>query len=351
MLLSVGMTHLQRELHTFPFLDCLLPSSASMMMRLLFGGLLLGICQALTAMPPLANTADHLALANKAMEYFDKSSDPFLAVQTSIDMLLEAGFEELDDIEPYAGKVIPGGRYFFTRNKSTLVAFAVGKDYQSGEGGFKVIGGHTDSPNLRVKPRSKRSAKSAPSIQIGVECYGGGLWHTWFDRDLGISGRVFLRKESGGIEQKLIKIDRAILRVPNLAIHLQSEEERKGFSPNKEDHLSPILAMAAKKGLSGNDDGNDDETQEKKKEEIPKDGWVEHQEPLLLKLLAAELDVEIEEIVDFELSLFDIQKAALGGFHSGEIILLVLAVLITLCSVTQFIVDPSTVRIHSLCST
>jgi aspartyl aminopeptidase len=349
-LLSVGMTHLQRELHTFPFLDCLLPSSASMMMRLLFGGLLLGICQALTAMPPLANTADHLALANKAMEYFDKSSDPFLAVQTSIDMLLEAGFEELDDIEPYAGKVIPGGRYFFTRNKSTLVAFAVGKDYQSGEGGFKVIGGHTDSPNLRVKPRSKRSAKSAPSIQIGVECYGGGLWHTWFDRDLGISGRVFLRKESGGIEQKLIKIDRAILRVPNLAIHLQSEEERKGFSPNKEDHLSPILAMAAKKGLSGNDDGNDDETQEKKKEEIPKDGWVEHQEPLLLKLLAAELDVEIEEIVDFELSLFDIQKAALGGFHSGEIILLVLAVL-TLCSVTQFIVDPSTVRIHSLCST
>jgi aspartyl aminopeptidase len=94
-----------------------------------------------------------------------------------------------------------GGKYYFTRNKSTLVAFAVGEKYKSGEGGFKVIGGHTDSPNLKVKPRSKRSAAKATSIQVGVECYGGGLWHTWFDRDLGVSGRVFCRTESGSIEQ------------------------------------------------------------------------------------------------------------------------------------------------------
>lgn len=268
-------------------------------------------------MPPLANTGEHLPLAGKAMEYFDKSSDPFLAVQTSIDMLVEAGFEELNDIEPYAGKVIPGGRYFFTRNKSTLVAFAVGKNYQPGQGGFKVIGGHTDSPNLRVKPRSKRSAKSGSSIQIGVECYGGGLWHTWFDRDLGISGRVFLRSEDGGITQRLIKIDRAILRVPNLAIHLQTAKEREGFSPNKEDHLSPILAMAAKAVLSESEEAKD--TPKQSKEETLKDGWVEHQEPLLLNLLASELGVEPKEIVDFELSLFDIQKASLGGVHSGEI--------------------------------
>eukprot|EP00980_Cylindrotheca_fusiformis_P011856 scaffold2817_cov130-Cylindrotheca_fusiformis.AAC.11 len=282
-------------------------------MRLLLGSLLLAICHGLTVMPPLAKTAEHLPLAGKAMEYFDKSSDPFLAVQTSIDMLVEAGFEELDDMEPYAGKIIPGGRYFFTRNKSTLVAFSVGKDYEAGRGGFKVIGGHTDSPNLRVKPRSKRSSKSAQSIQIGVECYGGGLWNTWFDRDLGISGRVFLRSETGGVTQRLIKIDRAILRVPNLAIHLQTAKEREAFSPNKEDHLSPILAMAAKKALS---EGSETEETDEKKEETPKDGWVEHQEPLLLKLLAEELDVEVDDIVDFELSLFDVQKAALGGIHS-----------------------------------
>ena len=149
-------------------------------MRVLFlVPILLDLAQALTSMPLLSNPAEHLPLAYKAMQYFDKSSDPFLAVQTSKDMLLEAGFEELDDLQPYTGKIVPGGRYFYTRNKSTLVAFAVGEDYRPGHGGFKVIGGHTDSPNLRVKPRSKRSDKAAKAIQIGVECYGGGLWHTW----------------------------------------------------------------------------------------------------------------------------------------------------------------------------
>lgn len=81
------------------------------------------------------------------------------------------------------------------------MAFAVGDNYEPGGGGFKVIGGHSDSPNLRVKPRSKRSGNKEKSIQVGVECYGGGLWHTWFDRDLGISGRVFCRSENGGIVQ------------------------------------------------------------------------------------------------------------------------------------------------------
>ena len=178
-----------------------------------------------------------------------------------------------------------------------------------------VIGGHTDSPNLKVKPRSKRSAKKAASIQVGVECYGGGLWHTWFDRDLGVSGRIFCRNADGKIQQSLVKIDRAIMRVPNLAIHLQTAEEREAFKVNKEDHLSPILAMAAQKALGGDEEGKGDEEEHSEKKE-PKDGWAEYQEPLLLQLLASELDVKVEDIVDFELNLFDIQKASLGGIHS-----------------------------------
>ena len=200
-----------------------------------------------------------------------------------------------------------GGKYYFTRNKSTLVAFAIGGGY-SGEGGFKVIGGHTDSPNLKVKPRSKRSAPKDRSIQIGAECYGGGLWHTWFDRDLGISGRVFVR-EGDAIVQKLVKIDRALLRIPNLAIHLQTAKEREAFKVNKEDHLSPILAGKIEDAL------NEKATDEKENKPT-KDGWTEHQEPLLVQLLASELGVETSDIVDFELNLFDIQKAALGGVHS-----------------------------------
>ncbi len=167
-------------------------------------------CQALSSitMPPMTTTGEHLPLARKAMEYFDNSSDPFHAVETSIDLLEEAGFEELDESGGTID-VAPGGKYYYTRNKSSLVAFAIGEKYKPGTGGFKIIGGHTDSPNLRVKPRSKRSAKTAKSIQIGAECYGGGLWHTWFDRDLGLSGRVFCRTKEGDVEcitQRLVKV-------------------------------------------------------------------------------------------------------------------------------------------------
>lgn len=105
------------------------------------------------------------------------------------------------------------------------------------------------------------------------------------------------------------------MRVPNLAIHLLTADERTAFKINKEDHLSPILAMAAQKALNG-DDGEKGDADEDSKEKTPKDGWTEYQEPLLLQLLAADLGVKVEDIVDFELNLFDIQKASLGGFHS-----------------------------------
>lgn len=212
-----------------------------------------------------------------------------------------------------------GGKYYFTRNKSTLVAFAIGGKFTAGGGGFKVIGGHTDSPNLKVKPRSKRSHKNSKSIQIGAECYGGGLWHTWFDRDLGLSGRVYVRQADGRtIVQKLIKIDRAVLRIPNLAIHLVAEADRKAFAVNKEDHLSPILAGKIEEALTGGgaDVDSNDTTDKKEKDKTTKDGWTEHQEPLLIQLLADELAVNTSDIVDFELNMYDIQKAALGGMQS-----------------------------------
>jgi aspartyl aminopeptidase len=164
---------------------------------------------------------------------------------------------------------------------------------------------------------------------------------TWFDRDLGLSGRVFVRSSaaswdsdnSGGggqkIEQRLVKIDRALLRISNLAIHLQTAKEREAFAYNKEDHLSPILAMEVKKALTGtttttNDDNKKDDSPSATSTEndgsssistaSKKDGWTEHQEPALLEILAHELGLEnANDIVDFELNLFDIQKAVIGG--------------------------------------
>jgi len=285
-------------------------------------------------MPPLTSIADHLPLAQKCMTYIDSSPDPYHCVQTTADILESKGFVELEEAAPYKDRVEAGGKYYFTKNKSTIVAFAVGDRYRPGNG-FKIIGGHTDSPNLKVKPRSKRSGGSG-SVQLAVECYGGGLWHTWFDRDLGISGRVLVRHaETGIVEQRLIKIDRAIVRIPNLAIHLQTAKEREAFAVNKEDHLQPILAMEVKRALSGggggsrddddddDDDGNvhsgdaaDGSGKKKREAKTEKDGWTEYQEPILLDIIASELNVEKSAIADFELNLFDVQRASLGGAKS-----------------------------------
>lgn len=133
--------------------------------------------------------------------------------------------------------------------------------------------------------------------------------HTWFDRDLGLSGRVLTRTKNGTIEQRLVKIDRPVLHIPNLAIHLQSADERKAFAVNKEDHLVPVLSLEVKKALLAKTEGDGSD-------EKVEDGWVEHQESLLLQLLAKELSVSTSDIVDFELNLFDIQKASLGGVYS-----------------------------------
>jgi aspartyl aminopeptidase len=134
----------------------------------------------------------------------------------------------------------------------------------------------------------------------------GGLWHTWLDRDLGISGRVLVR-ENGTVTQKFVKIHKPIARVSSLCIHLKTAEERKSLNVNKETHLVPILGTAGilmdgvKTQLTGFRDGEE------------KDFWRDHHDPLLLNLIAKELGVEVKDIADFELNLFDTQPACLGG--------------------------------------
>lgn len=275
-----------------------------------------------TPLPPLTtpHPTHHLPLAQKAMTFFDASPDPFHAVQTCIQTLQDAGYIPLDMERPFQEQLVKGGKYYFTKNQSTLVAFAVGEQFVPGKGGFKIIGGHTDSPNLKIKPRSKRTGMTASTgcIQLAAECYGGGLWHTWLDRDLGISGRVFVRNVGGEkgqeeeIVSRLVKMDRAVVRIPSLAIHLQTAKEREALNINKEDHLVPILSMAIEKALTKGSTTATTETAATPED----DGWTEHQEPILLEMLARELQVNVQDIVDFELNLFDVQKASLGGAFS-----------------------------------
>lgn len=185
--------------------------------------------------------------------------------------------------------MVRGGKYFYHRNRSTIVAFTVGEKYQPG-GEFKVIGAHTDSPVLKVKPISARTSHGY--MQVGVECYGGGLWHTWFDRDLTLAGSVIVDMSDGRFERQLVNLERPVLRIPSLCIHLQTAEERKAFSPNKETHLQPILAMVG--------------------EDLNKEDKSEHSSKLL-KLLSEALGVEQQQIKGIELSLADTQPGQIWG--------------------------------------
>ena len=256
--------------------------------------------------------------AKRCIQFLDASPEPFHVIKTVKARLAAAGFTRLSEGDHWRekGQLQAGGKYYFTRNGSSIVAFTVGGLYKPGNG-FKVLGAHTDSPNLRLKPKSKKSSSGV--IQLNVECYGGGLWHTWFDRDLSIAGRVILRDpvDSSKFTHRLVKIDRSILRIPNLCIHLKSAKEREAFAINSEDHLMPILSSEVRKSLTRSGAEEAAPAAKKTKYELDasvvQDAWQSGQQPELLELVAKELDVTVAEIADFELSLYDIQGASTSG--------------------------------------
>lgn len=254
----------------------------------------------------------HVPLAERAAAFLSASTDPFHAVHNSIERLKQAGFQGLASNEPLTGKLQPGGKYYYTVESSTLVAFTVGPKFAPNSPfGFHMIGGHTDSPNLKIKPRSKRSGSGC--TLLGVECYGGGLWHTWFDRDLSVCGRVLLRSDNGAIQQRLVKLQDPIARVSTLCIHLQSADERRAFAVNKETDTAPIIATTNSIASEANDKAKEELEKGAQAQVNSMDTWREGHEPLLLQAIAEKLQVSTDQIVDFELNLYDTQPAALGG--------------------------------------
>uniref|UniRef100_A0A0E0JU38 aspartyl aminopeptidase n=1 Tax=Oryza punctata TaxID=4537 RepID=A0A0E0JU38_ORYPU len=135
------------------------------------------------------------------LDYLNESWTQFHATAEAKRQLLDAGFTLLSENDDW--DLQPGGRYFFTRNMSCLIAFAVGEKYKLGNG-FNIIAAHTDSPCLKLKPRSA-SFKSGHQM-VNVQTYGGGLWHTWFDRDLTLAGRVILKDADGSFKHELVKV-------------------------------------------------------------------------------------------------------------------------------------------------
>ncbi|KAG2672387.1 hypothetical protein I3760_13G038200 [Carya illinoinensis] len=155
------------------------------------------------------------SIVGDLLDYLNESWTQFHAAAEAKRQLIDAGFHLLNENDEWDLK--PGGRYFFTRNMSSLVAFAIGEKYAVGNG-FHVIAAHTDSPCLKLKPKSASSKTGY--LMVNVQTYGGGLWHTWFDRDLSVAGRVIVRGSNGSFVHKLVKVKRPLLRIPTLAIHL-----------------------------------------------------------------------------------------------------------------------------------
>ncbi|CAM9803538.1 unnamed protein product, partial [Ectocarpus sp. 8 AP-2014] len=225
--------------------------------------------------------------------------------------LLAAGFEELDESQA-THDVKAGGKYFFTRNMSAIAAFAVGGAYTDGDG-FVIVGAHTDSPCPKLKPVSK--ASKAGFLQLATQPYGGGLWHTWFDRDLGVAGRAIVKRGEGKYSHDLVKINRPVLRIPTLAIHLTKADERKSFSPNLQSNFFPVIATEVKAKLTAG--GASSKAAAGEGESPGKEGeGDERHHALLVEMVAEELGCQPEDVKDFELQLCDTQPSCIGGARS-----------------------------------
>ncbi|KAJ7499021.1 aspartyl aminopeptidase [Mycena latifolia] len=229
-------------------------------------------------------------------------SSPVQGPEAALRFLSFAGFQKVLEKDPWEDKVQPGGKYYFSRNQASLVAFTLPQKWKQGAG-VSVVATHVDSPNLKVRPVSKRTKEGY--LQVGVETYGGGIWHSWLDRDLSLAGRV-VTSHADGFKSKLVKIDKPILRIPTLAIHLD-RNVNESFKFNQETEFVPILGQIASQ-LNESTAG---------KEPVKKATSVQdNHHPALLSLLANELSVAPEEIHDFELSLYDTQPSVLGGLNS-----------------------------------
>ncbi|KAH7648883.1 aspartyl aminopeptidase [Cryptosporidium bovis] len=174
-------------------------------------------------------------ITDKFLEFLNNTGSPYHSVKETIKLLRENGFEKLED---NVKEIKLGSKYYITLNYSTILAFKVGEQFNLDyERSMVVItGSHTDSPCLRIRPNS--IVCNEGYTQLSVSTYGGGLWHTWFDRGLGIAGKVVDNK----CNEYLVHIKKPLCVIPNLAIHLTTSDERNSFVYDKEKHLQPILS-------------------------------------------------------------------------------------------------------------
>lgn len=225
------------------------------------------------------NNADLLA-------FLDASPTPYHAVSTMSASLLASGFVELKERDAWT--LQPGGRYFVVREGSSIIAFTLGHD-DLAEVGWRMVGAHTDSPCLRVKPNPELHRHGFN--QLAVDVYGGALLNPWFDRDLGLAGRVNYRQRGGAVKSTLINLNRPVGVVPSLAIHLDREaNNNRTVNPQTD---MPVVLFQDEKKLDFRQ--------------------------LLASVLAEQGLSDVEQVLDYELSFYDCQGAAVVGWQEDFI--------------------------------
>jgi aspartyl aminopeptidase len=211
------------------------------------------------------------------LEFLGASPTPYHAVASALTRLEAAGFRTIRESE--AWDALGPGRYAVVHGGTSVLAFVL-PQMRAPAGGFRIVGAHTDSPNLRLKPNAEY--KKEGYAQLGVEVYGGALLNSWLDRDLSVAGRVLVRGADGGIAQKLVRINRPLCRVAQLAIHLDRDVNDK-LALNRQEHLAPLLGL---------DDAN------------------------MSDLIAAEAGCSRTDIISSDLMLFDTVAPVVSGAKS-----------------------------------
>lgn len=214
------------------------------------------------------------------LDFIDASPSPWHAVESMEQRLRDCAFVRLDETAPWP--LQSGGRYYVLRDGSSLIAFVLGDKPLTGSG-FKIIGAHTDSPGLRVKPNAAQN--TACIARLGVEIYGGPILATFADRDLSLAGRISYR-DAGGIASRLLKFEQPLLRLPNLAIHLNRTVNEDGLKLHKQNELPLLLANLTE-------------------EQLPKQYFS--------ALLEKAADIAHDRILGWELNVYDTQKGAFWG--------------------------------------
>lgn len=220
--------------------------------------------------------------AQQLVDFCYESPTAFHAVASSIKILEAKGFKQLQEADDW--QLERNGKYYFVRNDSALMAFIVGSK-NIAESGFKIVGAHNDSPGFRIKPNPEWVSKDH-YLRLNTEVYGGPILSTWFDRPLAIAGRVTCKGESiYKPQERLININKPLAIIPNMAIHL-NPNLNNGYVYDKQIDTLPFVGQVNAK-FEGK-------------------GY-------LHGLLTVELVVDYDDILDYDLFLYEYQKGCLIG--------------------------------------